>query len=300
VYFVSEVLPGSKRFYSEADKICYAVIMRASKLWYYFEAHKISVLTNQLLHDIFRNRDSSRRINKWAMELSDYVVDFEKCSAIKSQVLADFIAGWMEPGSTTRGAEPEEPWLVHCNRAWGTTGAGTTAILTSPLGIKLWYVARLDFSSEANKCTNNIAEYEAILLGLCKLRAIGVQRCILLTDSKVVAGQIEKECIAREPTLEKYLSLVRRMKNFFRGFTVEYIDKNKNTRASELAKAAARNTPLPADVFLQTISDALIKMIEPEPRVVFIIHGEDWRAQIRAYLHHYYEPDSAIKPTRMK
>jgi ribonuclease HI len=48
-------------------------------------------------------------------------------------------------------------------------------------------------------------------LGLRKLRAIGVQRCILRIDSKVVAEQIEKECIAREPTLEKYLALVRRM-----------------------------------------------------------------------------------------
>jgi hypothetical protein len=32
----------------------------------------------------------------------------------------------------------------------------------------------------------------------------------------VAAGQIEKECIARDPTLEKYLSLVRRMEFFSR------------------------------------------------------------------------------------
>jgi ribonuclease HI len=70
---------------------------------------------------------------------------------------------------------------------------------------------RLQFSKETYKCTNNIAEYEAILLGLQKLRAIGVQRCILCINSKVVVGQIEKECIAMEPTLEKYLALVRRM-----------------------------------------------------------------------------------------
>jgi ribonuclease HI len=69
----------------------------------------------------------------------------------------------------------------------------------------------LHFNSEADKCTNNIAEYEAILLGLRKLRVIGVQRCILHTDSKVVVRQIEKECIAKEPTLKKYLALVRRM-----------------------------------------------------------------------------------------
>jgi ribonuclease HI len=61
------------------------------------------------------------------------------------------------------------------------------------------------------------------LLGLHKLRAIMVQRCTLRTDSKVVPGQIEKECIAREPTLEIYLTLVRRMENHFMGFTMDYI-----------------------------------------------------------------------------
>jgi ribonuclease HI len=98
----------------------------------------------------------------------------------------------------------------------------------------------MQFNNESDKCTNNIAEYEAILLGLRKLRTIRVQKCILLTDSKVVPGQIGKECISREPTLEKYLGLVRKMENYFRGFTVEYIER-KNCEADELAKAVACN-----------------------------------------------------------
>jgi ribonuclease HI len=251
--------------------------MSVHKLRPYFKAHTIRVLTDQLLHNIFRNRDSSRRISKWAMKLSEYVVNFEKHNAIKSQVLADFVAEWTEPGSATEGAIPDEPWLVHCDGAWRAAGASATAILTSPSGIKLWYAPRLEFSSEADKCTNNIKEYEAILLGLHKLWAISVQRCsILRTDSKVVTGQIKKECIAREPTLEKYLSFVRRMEFFFRGFTVQYIYRNKNVEADELTKAAARNTPLPGDVFLQTMSNTSIKMIDPEPKVINIIHSEDW------------------------
>jgi hypothetical protein len=66
--------------------------MSARKLWHYFDAHTIRVMTNQPLHDIFRNRVSSGRICKWATELSEYIVDFEKRSAIKSQILADFVA----------------------------------------------------------------------------------------------------------------------------------------------------------------------------------------------------------------
>jgi hypothetical protein len=85
----------------------------------------------------------------------------------------------------------------------------------------------------------------------------------------------------------------------FKGFTIEYIDRNRNSKADELAKAAARNNPLLVDVFLQTITDASIKTIEPEPRVINIIQGEDWRALIIAYLCHYYEPDSTVEQTRM-
>jgi hypothetical protein len=66
------------------------------------------------------------------------------------------------------------------------------------------------------------------------------------------------------------------MEFFFKGFTIEYIDRSKNAKANELTKAAARKRPLPADVFLQIISDASIKTIELEPRVINIIHGEDW------------------------
>jgi ribonuclease HI len=108
----------------------------------------------------------------------------------------------------------------------------------------------LQFNNEVDKCTNNITEYEAILLGLHKLRAIRVQRCALHTDSKVVVGQIKKECIAREPTLKRYLALVRKMENYFMGFTIEYIKQSKNTEADELVKATAHNTLLPANVFL--------------------------------------------------
>jgi hypothetical protein len=192
VYFILEVLTGSKRFYSEMEKICYAVIMSAHKLWHYFEAHIIRIPTNQPLNDIFGNREISERISKCAMELSEHIVVFKKRSAIKSQILADFVAGWTEPGFATEGAVPESPWSICCDRAWVAAGAEAAAILTSPSGIKLCYAARFQFSKEIDKCTNNIVEYKLILLGLHKLRVIGVQRCILHTYSKVAAGQIEK------------------------------------------------------------------------------------------------------------
>jgi hypothetical protein len=116
VYFVSEVLAGSTKYYSKVETICYVVIMIARKLQHYFEAHTIRVITNQPLHNIFSNRGNSGRIGKWAIELSEHVVNFEKHSTIKLHILADFVAKWTKPQSQPDIVQ-ESPWLVYCDGA---------------------------------------------------------------------------------------------------------------------------------------------------------------------------------------
>jgi hypothetical protein len=166
VYFVSEALAGSKLLYSELEKIAYAVIMATRKLRHYFEAHKVTVLTDQPLNDLFINKEASSRIAKWATELSEHTIDFGKRSAIKSQVLADFIVDWTSPSSVTTDEELVPVWEIRCDGAWACKGVGIAAIITSPTGIKLRYTARLDYKNPSDRCTNNTTEYEALLLGL--------------------------------------------------------------------------------------------------------------------------------------
>ena len=84
MYFASEALSGSKLFYSELEKIAYTVVMASRKLRHYFEGYKIVAITDQLLHDLFHNREVSARISKWDSELSEHYIDFEKRTAIKS------------------------------------------------------------------------------------------------------------------------------------------------------------------------------------------------------------------------
>jgi hypothetical protein len=81
---------------------------------------------------------------------------------------------------------------------------------------------------------------------------------------------------------------------------VEYIERNKNTEANDLAKAIARNTPVPTNVFFEVIEDASVKTIVLKPRLINIIEGEDWRAPIMAYLRHYYEPNNINEQIRMQ
>jgi ribonuclease HI len=55
--------------------------------------------------------------------------------------------------------------------------------LISPSKTKTCYAARLEF-----KCTNNIAEYEVVLLGIRRLKAMEIRRAILKSDSQVITG----------------------------------------------------------------------------------------------------------------
>jgi hypothetical protein len=166
VYFTSEALSGSKIFYSELEKIAYAVIMAARKLRHYFEGHRIRVITNQPRSDLFAKREASTRIIKWGAELSEYIVDFERRNAIKSQVFADFVMDCTSPTQNLDEKIPE-PWIVQCDGAWCYRGVGNSVAVTSPMGVVIRYAARLIFANNEHS-TNNTTEYEALLLALRK------------------------------------------------------------------------------------------------------------------------------------
>jgi hypothetical protein len=65
------------------------------------------------------------------------------------------------------------------------------------------------------------------------------------------------------------------MEHHFKGFTMEYIEINKNIEVDDLAKVAARNIPILTDVFFQVMEDASVKTGESVPRMINIIEGED-------------------------
>jgi ribonuclease HI len=165
-------------------------------------------------------------------------------------------------------------------------------IITSLAGVKYRYAARLSFALDSNRCTNNIAEYEAVILGLRKLRGLGVTTCIIKTDSKGVVSQIEKEYSAKEPVLMQYLTAVCSLEKQFKGFTLQHVERNKNDEADTLAKVVAKGEALPSDVFYHVIGTPAVRnpkglQITQDTdghRIVNLIMAEDWRALITLYL----------------
>jgi ribonuclease HI len=167
---------------------------------------------------------------------------------------------------------------VFCDGSWGTFGVGAAAVLVAPSKIRTCYAAKLDFS-----CTNNIAEYEALLLGLRKLRAMGIRRAILKTDSQVISGHVDKSSKARDPKLENYLDTVRRLEAFFEGFSVKNIPRGENEHADLLAKSAAQGLPLPSEVFFETTKAPSVELMERAVLAISHVHSEDWRTEIISF-----------------
>ena len=81
-----------KSRYLYYQKIAYAVFMASRKLRHYFTECSITVASEVPLNDIINNRDATGRIAKWAIELLPFDITYKPRRAIKSQVLADFIA----------------------------------------------------------------------------------------------------------------------------------------------------------------------------------------------------------------
>jgi ribonuclease HI len=272
VYFVSEVLSLSKKNYTELEKVLYAVLMASWKLRHYFQAYHIIVPSSQPLKDIMRNREAIGRIGKWTAELNEFSIDYVHRSSIQSQALADFIADWTPGAQGEEATKDAEAWMVFCDGSWGTFVAGAAAVLVAPSKVRTCYTAKLDFSF-----TNNIAEYEALLLGLWKLKAMGIIRAILKTDSQVISGHVDKSSKARDPKLEKYLDTVRRLKASFEGFSIKNIPRGENEHADLLAKSAAQWLPLPSEVFFETIKAPSVELMERAVLTISHVHSEDWR-----------------------
>jgi ribonuclease HI len=232
---------------------------------------------------------------KWVAELNEFTINFVHRSSIQSQALLDFIVDWT-PGAHEEGYLTDtEAWTVFYDGSWGTFGVGAAAILISPSKIKTCYVARLEFN-----CTTNIAEYEDLLLGLRKLRAMGIRRAVLKSDSQVITGHVDKSIKARDPKLEKYLDTIRRMEASFERFSVKNNPRGENVQADLLAKLAAQGLPLPSEVFFETLKAPSVELMERAVLTISPVHSEDWRSKIVSFLQGNYPSDDETYIKRMQ
>jgi ribonuclease HI len=247
VHFISEVLSETKVRYPQIQKLLYAVILTRRKLRHYFESHLVTVVSSFPLGEIIQSREASGRIEKWAVELMGETLSFAPRKAIKSQVLADFLAEWTDTQLPMAPIQPEL-WTMYFDGSLMKTGADTGLLFISPLGEHVCYILRLHFPA-----SNNVAEYEALVNGLHITVELGVRRLDARGDSQLVIDQVMKNSHYRDRKMEAYCNKVRRLEDKFHGLELNHVDRRYYETADELAKIASGRTTVPPNVFSKDI-----------------------------------------------
>ena len=92
VYYVSQAFQGAESGYPRIEKIALTLIMASCKLRQYFQANPILVMTDQPIRKFMNKPKAVGRMVQWAIELSQFDIEYHPRTAIKAQALADFIA----------------------------------------------------------------------------------------------------------------------------------------------------------------------------------------------------------------
>ena len=116
------------------EKLILALVTAARKLRPYFQAHTIEVPTKFPMNQKLHKPETSGRLMKWAIELSEFDIRYRPKTAIKGQVLADFV---MEFTSTKLAKDAQtvtdlSVWKLSVDGVSNAHRSGAGLILTSP------------------------------------------------------------------------------------------------------------------------------------------------------------------------
>src|SRR5687767_10587667 len=163
----------------------------------------------------------------------DQGITYASRTAIKSHVLADFIAEWTEIQMPS-APEKQEYWTMYFDGSLMRAHPGAGLVFVSPLGVRIRYMIRLHFPA-----SNNVVEYEALLNGLRIAIELGIHRLDIRGDSELVVEQVMKGSSCHDPKMAAYCNEVRKLEDKFDGLELNHIRRRFNDAANELAKAAS-------------------------------------------------------------
>jgi hypothetical protein len=146
----------------------YAIVLTRRKLCHYFEGHPVTVVSSFPLGEIAQNREASGRIAKWTVELMGETLSYAPRKAIKSHILADFLAEWTDTQLPPIQLQAEL-WTMYFDGSLMKTGAGAGLLFISPLRVHMRYIIRLHFPA-----SNNVAKYDVLVMGLQIAVELGV------------------------------------------------------------------------------------------------------------------------------
>ncbi|CAL9017856.1 unnamed protein product, partial [Prunus brigantina] len=293
IFYVSKALQSAELRYPPLEQLALALVISARRLRPYFQAHQITVLTNQPLRQVLQKPETSGRLVKWAIELGEFDVQFKPRPAEKGQAVADFISELTLPApsepfitdplpTVTKGLsaerfDPSVPvWILHVDGSANQQGCGAGLVLITPDGGKIEYALRFSF-----RTSNNESEYEALLAGLRLAKSMSARQISIHSDSQLIVNQITADFAAKDASMSAYLSAAHQLLHKFQAYEIQQIPRSENSHADALSRlASAINDKIGRKVPVEILSQPSTTMAE----VCTVRYEKTWMSPIYAFL----------------
>ena len=208
------------------EKLILALVTAARKLHPYFQAHTIKISIEYPMKQVLHKPETSGRLMKWAIELSEFDIRYKPKTTIKGHILADFVMEFTsaELAKATQLMSNLPIWRLSIDGAANAQGSGVGLILTSPDGIDIEYALRFGF-----RASNNEVEYEAVIAGLNLSHSMEVDQLEVCSDSQLVVKQIEDSYEAKGEKMILYLKKVWELLKKFIRVQIRHIPRSENS-----------------------------------------------------------------------
>jgi len=215
------------------------------KLRHYMQAHTVRVISKaDPIKYILSRPVLSGRLAKWAVIFEQYDLVYVPQKAVKGKALVDFLADhtipdeWELnddlPGEDVFVIDILPPWEMYFDGAARQEGARAGVVLVSPEKHILPYSFAL-----TQLCSNNVAKYQAPILGLQMGLEMGIKDLDVYGDSQLVINQLLEEYKVKKEDLIPYHTRARQVLDKLYTIKLQHIRRSANKMADALANLAA-------------------------------------------------------------
>ncbi|XP_042519154.1 uncharacterized protein LOC122092919 [Macadamia integrifolia] len=182
------------------------------------------------------------RLARWLLLLAEFDIVYVIQKSIKGSVITEHLSAYpivdtrplndIFPDEDVVSVEVENEvgiWQMFFNGAVNHKDCGAEVLLITPEVLNMPMAYRLDF-----ECTNNMAEYEACLMGLKAAISIGVKRLEVYGDSSIVIYQVQGKWKTKEEKLKPYQGCVESLMKQFTEISFDNFQRDNNRFADAL------------------------------------------------------------------
>lgn len=235
------------------------------------------------------------RLAKWVMLLSEFDIEYVDRKAIKGQVIVDQLAD--APLMDDQPIHREFPdahilalsmqtWKLYFDGSCTQQGLGAGILFVTPQGYTIPKSYKLLFP-----CTNNVAEYEALMIGLKMDLQWKVTELNVYRDSQLIINQVNDDYQTKDDKLLPYKCMVDDFKQYFSVITFEQIPRHDNKAINAMAMISSLFDAEDTKAHFEFLVESLTCPVYDDPDMSIICHLIGHDSQIYGKIYSYLKND---------